>query len=62
VRLATHLPPGLQPHRTTYDALVTAHLLTALATHPDGTHRALAQLTSHPAPPAVASSQQEGLW
>lgn len=34
--LAVGLPPGLRPHRATYDALVTARLLVLLATGPDG--------------------------
>ncbi|GAA5103823.1 hypothetical protein GCM10025762_04880 [Haloechinothrix salitolerans] len=32
--LAENLPSGLQPHRATYDALVTARLFIALATEP----------------------------
>jgi exodeoxyribonuclease X len=31
------LPPGLRPHRASYDALVTARLLIRLATRPDST-------------------------
>ncbi|GAA5110489.1 3'-5' exonuclease [Haloechinothrix salitolerans] len=43
--LATDLPEELQPHRATYDALVTARLLTALATREDGTPRQAGEMT-----------------
>lgn len=42
--LAAGLPAGLQPHRATYDALVTARLLAALATRDDGSPRATSEL------------------
>lgn len=38
------LPPGLQPHRVTYDVIVTARLFVRLATRPDGVPRSLEEL------------------
>jgi exodeoxyribonuclease X len=38
------LPPGLAPHRATYDVLVTARLFIRLATRPDGTPVSLEEL------------------
>lgn len=43
-KLAEQMPAGLQPHRATYDALVTARLFVHLATLPDGSPRSLAEL------------------
>lgn len=42
--LATGLPEGLHPHRATYDVLVTARLLLALATDGDGFPRSAREL------------------
>ena len=38
------LPPGLAPHRATYDVLVTARLFVRLATRPDGRPVSLEEL------------------
>ncbi|MGH3189155.1 MAG: 3'-5' exonuclease [Streptosporangiaceae bacterium] len=38
------LPPGLAPHRATYDVLVTARLFVRLATRHDGTPASLEEL------------------
>lgn len=43
-RLATGLPEGPQPHRATYDVLVTARLLLTLATGEDGLPRSAREL------------------
>ena len=42
--LTVDLPTGLQPHRATYDALVTARLLVALATGKDGIPRSATEI------------------
>lgn len=42
--LATGLPEALHPHRATYDVLVTARLLLALATGEDGNPRSAREL------------------
>ncbi len=42
--LANGLPEGLRPHRATYDALVTAKLLLALAVGKDGLPRSASEL------------------
>lgn len=44
--LAAGLPADLQPHRATYDALVTARLFTRLASRQDGTARTADDLHS----------------
>ena len=38
------MPPGLEPHRATYDVLVTARLFARLATRHDGSPVSLAEL------------------
>ncbi|MGH3688356.1 MAG: 3'-5' exonuclease [Pseudonocardiaceae bacterium] len=62
--LATGLPEGLQPHRATYDVLVTARLLRVLATGEDGFPRSARELhelggVPHAAPTAES---QPGLF
>jgi exodeoxyribonuclease X len=42
------LPPGLTPHRATYDVLVTARLFVRLATRPDGHPVTLDELRGRP--------------
>jgi DNA polymerase III epsilon subunit-like protein len=44
LHLVDGLPPGLVPHRASYDALVAARLFVYLATKPDGTPRSFAAL------------------
>ncbi|NKQ55619.1 3'-5' exonuclease [Amycolatopsis sp. K13G38] len=58
--LATELPAGLQPHRATYDALVTARLFAVLATRDDGSPRDVAELNDLgglPQPDTTAEAQ-----
>lgn len=47
-KLAEELPPGLTPHRATYDALVTARLFLRLATLPDSRPLSLEELRGTP--------------
>ena len=49
LNLAQDLPPGLRPHRASYDALVTARLFVHLATDADGGPMLLGDLTGSPA-------------
>lgn len=44
LHLDESLPSGLQPHRVTYDVIVTARLFVRLATRPDGVPRSLEEL------------------
>lgn len=62
--LATELPEDLHPHRATYDALVTARLLTVLATRADGTPRDASEMNKLGglAQPNTASQAQPGLF
>ncbi len=48
LHLGEGLPPGLVPHRVTYDVLVTARLLVWLATRPNGTPRSFEELRDGP--------------
>ncbi len=48
LHLGDQLPPGLRPHRVTYDVLVTARLLVHLATWADGTPRSFEELRDGP--------------
>lgn len=56
--LAEELPPGFQPHRAGYDALVAARLLIRLASPPDGDPLTLADLLARR--PAESASQKAG--
>lgn len=62
--LAAGLPGGLQPHRATYDVLVTARLLVAFATGEGGAPRSARQLRElgGAPPPAPAGESQPGLF
>lgn len=62
--LATDLPEELQPHRATYDALVTARLLAALATREDGAPREAGEMNQLGGLPQVntAREAQPGLF
>jgi exodeoxyribonuclease X len=44
LHLDQDLPPGLRPHRVTYDVIVTARLFVHLATRPDGVPRSTEEL------------------
>jgi DNA polymerase III epsilon subunit-like protein len=48
LHLIDGLPPGLTPHRASYDALVAARLFVYLATKPDGTPRSFDDLHNEP--------------
>lgn len=48
LHLGEGLPPGLKPHRATYDVLVTARLLIRLAARPDGTSMSFEELRDRP--------------
>ncbi len=47
-KLAEELPDGLEPHRATYDALVTARLFVRLVTRPDTRPLSLEELRDQP--------------
>jgi len=57
--LDENIPPGLKPHRAAYDALVTARLLVALGTRPDGSTRSATELRD---PISVTATTEQTLF